>query len=706
MAFKIALLGNPNCGKTTLFNNLTGSNQYVGNWPGVTVEKKEGFLKGNEDIKIVDLPGIYSLTPYTDEEIVSRNYLFFEKPDLILNVVSGTNLERSLYLTLQLLETGIPLVVVVGMMDKVKKSKNFVNCSELAKMLNCEVVKTRPNDSSFNISMVLNAVDFAKKLGDARVCFKYSTKVEKHIEDISNLLEISGLKNFKQNRFMAIKFLEQDSEFIKCFNLEKDLVFKIEKIVKNAVVEFNEGTKSVTISEKYDFIEKIINGCCKNFSGACTMSDKIDAVLTNKILAIPIFVLILGSVYYFCINILGRPMSNFMEFLLKANVTPFFKRILEMFNVSGWFKSLVLEGILSGVGTVLTFIPQVFMLFLFLSVLEDCGYMARVAFILDYLFLKFGLCGKSVISFLVSSGCGVNGIMATKTIKNESSRFLTVVTTTFIPCNAKIPIIAVICSYIFNNSLLAVFLVYFLCIFAIFILSLILKKFKSFSNSDTNFIMELGPYIMPNLKNTIYYTVLNVKSFITKAGTVIFLASVFIWFLLNFGFSSRGFGFVAQENSFLAQFGKFLTGFFVPLGFGNWQAVVATMSGIFAKENVVNTFGVILKSAQKTNEEFSLQGVFSGNFAALSFLIFNMLCAPCFAAIATIYKQTLSFKFTLKIIFFQTVCAYVAGLLIYQIGGLIFGEVKFNFCSVLAFFVLFFIIFLMFCRNKAVEKRF
>ena len=705
MAFKIALLGNPNCGKTTFFNNLTGSNQYVGNWPGVTVEKKEGFLKTRKDVKIVDLPGIYSLTPYTNEEIVSRNFLFDEKPDLILNVVSGVNLERSLYLTLQLLETGIPLVVAVSMMDKVKKNKSYIDCSKLASFLNCKVFEIDVDNISNSFSNILEVVQFAKTYDRFMVRVKYSNLFEEYVKRICKILENGGLKNLQQSRVVAIKFLECDIDFIKLFPLKDSVLKEIFSVVETAKQNFKEDLKAVAIGQRYNLIEKFVAENCEKEFNEFKTSDKIDSILTNKVLAVPIFILILGSVYYFCINILGRPVSNFMEFLLNSKITPFLEQILEKLSVSGLFKSLILDGILSGVGTVLTFIPQVFMLFFFLSILEDCGYMARVAFILDRLFLKFGLCGKSVISFLVSSGCGVNGIMATKTIKNESSRFLTVVTTTFIPCNAKLPIIAVICSYIFNNSFLAIFLVYFISIFSIFVLSLILKNFKSFSNSDTYFIMELGPYIMPNMKNTLYYTFLNVKSFVIKAGTVIFLASILIWFLLNFGFTVSGFGFVSQENSLLAQIGKCLTGFFVPLGFGNWRAVVATIAGIFAKENVVNTFAVILNSAENVNTSLDLQGIFKGNFAALSFLIFNMLCAPCFAAIATIYKQMLNLKFTLKIIFFQTVCAYVAGLLIYQIGGLIFKEVKFNIYTLLTFLILFLIVFLVLIKNKDVENK-
>ncbi len=705
MALKIALFGNPNCGKTTLFNNLTASSQYVGNWPGVTVEKKEGFLRGNKEIKIVDLPGIYSLTPYTDEEIVSRNFLFKEKPDLILNVVSALNLERSLYLTLQLLELNIPLVVVVTMMDKVKKIEGEINFSKLSEMLNCRVLAVNSHDAFECLKKTKEALSLIDDLKYyEKPNLKYSKNFEEYVKKITDVL--GSFKEFKEaeKRENAIRFLEQDEEFLSEISFKDEKILKIKPILEQIKKFYGEDTKSVLIKERYDKIENIVAFSTRKLNVKEDVSDKIDSIVTNKFLAFPIFILVLGGVYYFCINLLGKPLSDYMGHFLNEIISPKVEEFLNGLNVSNWLISLVVNGIFSGVGTVLTFIPQVFMLFLFLSLLEECGYMARVAFILDRFFLKFGLCGKSVISFLVSSGCGVNGIMATKTIKNENCRLLTMVSTTFIPCNAKIPIIVLICSNVFRGSFFNIILIYLISIISIFVVGLVLRKLNSFKKLEPSFLMELGPYNMPNLKNTFYYTFSNLKAFVVKAGTIIFLASVLIWFLLNYGFSNGSFGIVSEENSILAHIGKFLTTIFVPLGFGSWQAIVATLSGLFAKENVVNTFGVVLNSSKISNGVINFEGIFNGNFAALSFLVFNMLCAPCLAAIATIYKQTANLKETLKIIFFQTISAYFASLFIFQIGGLIFKEVKFSAYTIVSFLVLFLVLIIIFGFNKNNKK--
>lgn len=706
MALKLALFGNPNCGKTTLFNNLTASSQYVGNWPGVTVEKKEGFLRGNKEIKIVDLPGIYSLTPYTDEEIVSRNFLFKEKPDLILNVVSALNLERSFYLTLQLLELNIPMVVVITMMDKVKKNnKCEIDFVRLTKMLNCKVLTVNSHNALECLEKTREIINLIGNLKyDENFNLKYSENFEKYIEKITQTLSSFENLKEKEKRKIAIRFLEKDEEFLGEIEFEDEEILKVKEILKDIEKSYGEDTKSVLIKERYDKIENIVVFSTKGLDFKYDVSDKIDSIVTNKFLAFPIFILVLGGVYYFCINVLGKPVSDYMAYILNEVISPKVEEFLIGLNVSNWLINLLVSGVFSGVGTVLIFIPQVFMLFLFLSLLEECGYMARVAFILDRLFLKFGLCGKSVISFLVSSGCGVNGIMATKTIKNENCRLITMVSTTFIPCNAKIPIIVLICSNVFRGSFFNVVLVYLISIVSIFIVGLVLKKLNSFKRLEPSFLMELGPYNLPNLKNTFYYTFSNLKAFIVKAGTIIFLASILIWFFLNYGFSNGSFGVVSQEDSILAHIGKLLTTIFVPLGFGNWQAVVATLSGLFAKENVVNTFGVVLNSSKNSNGVISFEGIFNGNFAALSFLVFNMLCAPCLAAIATIFKQTASLKETLKIIFFQTVSAYVVSLFVFQIGGLIFREIGFTACSIITFLVLFLVLIIIFSFNKSNKK--
>ena len=701
---KIALVGNPNCGKTTLFNRLTASNQYVGNWPGVTVEKKEGYLKGDKDVKIVDLPGIYSLTPYTDEEIVSRNFLFYNKPDIILNIVSGINLERSLYLTLQLLETNIPVVVCITMMDKLEKSGGSLNLNKLEQRFNCRFVAFHNSGSEDNISIVSELVQNFKcgsgfKM-PGRVC--YSIAFEKYIKSIENIVYDEG-KASECGRFEAIRFLENDEEYIKKLNISSNGLANIKCVLEDLRSNLKEDAKSVIISERYSFISRVLPLCVKNVRENFDISDKVDAILLHKLFAIPIFIFLLGFIYCFCINIVGQPISHAIDLFIKGSIGPVLQNFMESVNVSKWVVSLVVDAVLSGVGTVLCFVPQVFMLFLFLSLLEDCGYMSRVAFILDRFFGRFGLAGISVISFLVSSGCGVNGVMATKTIRNENKRFLTMLTTTFIPCSAKLPIVAVICSYVLKGSFLLVFLVYCLCIMVILVVCLILKKFCNFENSGTDFVMELGPYSLPNIKNVFYYAAINVKSFVAKAGSIIFLASILIWFLLNFGVEGGVFKKVSyQYNSLLAVIGRFVAPAFFPLGFANWESAVATISGLFAKENVVNTFGVILKSA-KSFGGLNLGEIFRTKCSALAFLMFNLLCAPCVAAISSIYRQTLSIRFTLKILFFQTISAYISAFIVNQICGLIFKELSFSFYSILSFGVLFLLMFLIITPKKYIK---
>lgn len=702
---KIALVGNPNCGKTTLFNRLTASTQYVGNWPGVTVEKKEGFLKGNRDVKVVDLPGIYSLTPYTNEEIVSRNFLFYNKPDIILNIVSGINLERSLYLTLQLLETNIPVIVCITMMDKFKKNGGALNLNKLAQYFNCRFVAFCNSSDEDNISIVNNIVQNFK----CGVGFKmpgrvlYSSAFEKYIKHIENIIYAEG-KASEDGRFEAIRFLEKDEEYTKKLNISANGLLNIKCVLKSLYSNLNEDSKSVIISERYCFISRVLPLCVKNVCENFDISDKVDSVLLHKVFAIPIFVFILGFIYCFCINIVGQPISHLIDFFIKGSVGSVLQNFMQRMNVSGWVVSLVVDAVLSGVGTVLCFVPQVFMLFLFLSLLEDCGYMSRVAFILDRFFGRFGLAGISVISFLVSSGCGVNGVMATKTIRDENKRFLTMLTTTFMPCSAKLPIVAVICSYVLKGSFLLVLLVYCLCIVTILVVCLILKKFCNFENSSTDFVMELGPYSLPNIKNVFYYAITNVKSFVAKAGSIIFLASILIWFLLNFGFEGAGFTKVShQYNSLLAGIGRLVAPIFLPIGFANWESAVATISGLFAKENVVNTFGVILKSAKSVGS-LNLREIFSTKCSAMAFLVFNLLCAPCVAAISSVFRQTLSVALTLKILFLQTISAYIAAFIVNQIGGLIFKELSFSFYSFLSFVVLFVIIFLISAPRKYIKN--
>lgn len=664
MGLKIALIGNPNCGKTTLFNKLTGYHGYVGNWPGVTVEKKEGFLKIDKNIKLIDMPGIYSLSPYTDEEVVSRDFLFKGSVDAIFNIVDATNLKRSLYLTLQLLELNIPMVVAISMMDRVKKQGGAINFIKLYKRLGCEVVELSRTNFELNFSAIESAKRAYYNKNIRNVQVRYEKRVEYFIDKVKSIFEKEYDKRYDRSRFEAIKFLERDEKFLKTLEKHSLINTKVKDILDSFRAEFNGDGRSIFIKQRYLKIEEILKDIDIKKNRNLEISDRIDAIFTNRFLAIPIFIVLVGFIYCFCINLIGQPICRAIENFFKDIFSPFLQDILARLNVSQWLNSLVVDGVVSGVGTVLTFVPQVFTLFLFLSILEDCGYMARVAFILDKLLFRFGLSGKSVISFLLSSGCGVNGILSTKTIKRSDVRFLTMVTTTFVPCNAKLPIMFIICSRIFGGSIFAFIFVYLICVLAIFVFCFISKN-RVEARNNSNFLMELGPYSLPSAKDVLRSAFSNVWAFVVKAGSAIFLASVFTWFLLNFGIRFNKTFYVIeqvqqQEDSFLANIGAFIAPIFYPLGFSDWRAVVATISGIFAKENIVNTLGVIFKSINGEIGDVYIKSLFIGNSGAFSFLIFNLLCAPCVAAIAAIYKQTMSFKKTAKVIFFQTLVAYIA----------------------------------------------
>lgn len=709
MSITIALVGNPNSGKTTLFNQLTGSSQYVGNWPGVTVEKKEGKLKGYKNVKIIDLPGIYSLSPYTLEEIVSRNYLLQEKPDVILNIVDGTNLERNLYLTTQLLEIGLPIVVAVNMIDIVRKNRDKIDIKKLSQQLKCDVIEISAIKSINIIDAAKIAIDKAKNNINKNNIPIYSKNAEKYLHKIMKIIPEHNFINELNARFYIIKLFERDEYIIKFLKLNKQTLVKLDEISNQAKEEFDSDPESIIANERYNYITKIIPKFYKKNDKGLNTSDKIDKIVTNRFLAFPIFIFIMAIIYFISITLLGKLASDWINNVFFGDwIQPFFNSFLENIGSAKWLISLVNDGIIAGVGSVLSFVPQMFILFFFLSVLEDCGYMTRVAFIMDRVFRKFGLSGKSFIPLLISSGCGVPGIMATKTIENEKHRRLTIMTTTFIPCSAKLPIISLIGGAIFSDIWYIAPTIYFIGIAAVILSGIMLKKTKPFRGEPTPFVMELPQYHIPPVKSTLLHIWENVRSFIVKAGTIIFLASALIWFLSNFGITNEGFCMVEETKSMLAAIGMFIAPIFAPLGFSNWHATVATISGLFAKENIVSTFGVImgLSDATETNADFltKISELFPYSAAALSFLVFNLLCAPCFAAIGAIYKQMSSAKWTLATITFQTLFAYTLALIINQIGGIIYGDVTFNIWTIVAFLLVVVMLILIFRPTPSDKK--
>ena len=661
MDLRIALAGNPNSGKTTLFNALTGSNQFVGNWPGVTVEKKEGKLKKGEGVIITDLPGIYSLSPYTLEEVVARNYLIGENPDAIINLVDGTNLERNLYLTTQLIEIGIPVVIAINMMDIVRKNGDVINIEALSKALGCEIVEISALKGTGVNEVAEKAIEAAKK-GKANVPLHiFSGAAEHAIAHIEEAV-VHDLPPELQ-RWYAIKIFERDEKVLELMKLPEDIRAHIEEDIVAAERELDDEADSIIINDRYNYITSIIKRCYKKKNaGGLTTSDKIDKVLTNRWLALPIFAAIMFAIYYISVTTVGTWVTDWTNDVLFGEIIP---PAVESFLVSigcaEWLQSLILDGIVAGVGAVLGFIPQMLVLFLFLAFLEACGYMSRIAFLMDKIFRKFGLSGKSFIPILVGTGCGVPGIMASRTIENERDRRMTIITTTFIPCGAKLPIVALIAGALFDGAWWVAPSAYFVGIFAIVVSGIMLKKTKPFSGDPAPFVMELPPYHMPTPKSVLSATWERGWSFIKKAGTVILLSSVILWFLQSFGVENGTFGMVSDLNhSVLAIIGGAISWLFIPLGFGDWQSAVAIVTGLIAKENVVATLSV-------------LHGIGStGSLSALagySFLVFNLLCAPCFAAMGAIRREMNSGKWTLFAIGYQTVFAYIVSLCIYQIGS-------------------------------------
>ena len=675
MAIKIALAGNPNCGKTTLFNALTGSNQFVGNWPGVTVEKKEGKLKGHKDVTIMDLPGIYSLSPYTLEEVVARNYLINERPDAILNIVDGTNIERNLYLSTQIMELGIPVIMAVNMMDIVEKNGDKIHIDKLAKKLGCEVVTISALKGTGIKEAADKAVQIAQKKGAAVPVHEFDKDVEAVIRTVESKLG-SDIVN-EQKRFFAIKLLEKDDKITEQMKSVPDVSAEIKQLED----KFDDDTESIITNERYVYISSIIGDCVtKNKKNAMTTSDKIDRIVTNRWLALPIFAVVMWVVYYVSVTTVGTFVTDWTNDVLFGEIIPpAIENLLNAIHCADWLQGLILDGIVAGVGAELGFVPQMLVLFLFLAFLESCGYMARVAFIMDRIFRKFGLSGKSFIPMLIGSGCGVPGIMASRTIENDRDRKMTIMTTTFVPCGAKLPIIALIAGALFNGASWVAPSAYFVGIAAIICSGIILKKTKLFAGDPAPFVMELPAYHWPTVSNVLRSMWERGWSFIKKAGTIILMSTIVLWFLMNFGWVDGSFGMLEAEqlnDSILASIGSVIAPLFAPLGWGDWKMAVAAVSGLIAKENVVGTFGILFGFGEVAEDGAEIWGQLAGSLstvAAYSFLVFNLLCAPCFAAMGAIKREMNNTKWFFTAIGYQTLLAYVVSLCIYQIGNLFIG---------------------------------
>ena len=708
MSVKIALAGNPNSGKTTMFNDLTGSNQRVGNWPGVTVEKKEGRLKGRSDVIIQDLPGIYSLSPYTLEEVVARSYLVGEKPDAIINIVDGTNIERNLYLTTQLIELGIPTVVAVNMIDVVRKNGDVIDLKKLGSALGCEVVATSALKGEGSKEAAARAAALAEEKRGLSAPSVFEGSVEHAIAHIEESIE--GLVEPRFLRWYAIKLFERDGKVMEELHLDRALADHIEEHIADCEEELDDDSESIITNQRYAYIAKVVSQAVKkkHTGRKMSVSDKIDRIVTNRILALPIFVAIMAGVYYISIGSVGDWTVGFMNDTLFGEwITGGLTALFEGWNVAPWLSGLVIEGIVGGVGAVLGFVPQMLILFLLLSILEDVGYMARVAFIMDRIFRKFGLSGKSFIPMLIGSGCGVPGVMASRTIENERDRRMTIMTTCFIPCGAKLPIIGMIAGAFFDNAWWVATSAYFVGVAAIIVSGIILKKLRAFAGDAAPFVMELPPYHSPAASNVLRATWERGWSFIKRAGTLILLSAVVIWFLQAFGVTSAGFGMVEDNNdSLLAAIGGAVAFIFAPLGFGIWQATVGVVGGLVAKENLVTIMAVCYGFAEvgETGEE--IWGILNTTFtpiAGYSFMVFNLLCAPCFAAMGAIKREMNSPKWTVGAIGYMCGFAYLVSLMIYQFGGLITGELSFGLGTVAAIVVLAGLLYMLLRKNRYSE---
>ena len=706
MSVKIALAGNPNCGKTTLFNALTGSNQFVGNWPGVTVEKKEGKLKGHKDVVLTDLPGIYSLSPYTLEEVVARNYILQEKPDAIINIVDGTNIERNLYLTTQILELGIPVIMAVNMMDIVEKNGDTIHIDKLKKKLGCEVVTISALKGTGITEAANKAVSIAQSHRKVTPVHEFCDKAEEIIGAVEN--KLTGVVPEEQKRFFAIKLLERDDKIIEQMNTSVNVSAEIKEMEN----EFDDDTESIITNERYVYISSIIGQCVtKARKDKLSTSDKIDRIVTNRWLALPIFAVVMFIVYYVSVTTVGAFVTDWTNDVLFGEIIPpAIESGLNAIGCAAWLQGLILDGIVAGVGAVLGFVPQMLVLFAFLAFLESCGYMARVAFIMDRIFRKFGLSGKSFIPMLIGSGCGVPGVMASRTIENDRDRKMTIMTTTFVPCGAKLPIIAMIAGAFFGNSGWVSTSCYFVGIAAIICSGIILKKTKMFAGDPAPFVMELPAYHWPTVSNILRSMWERGWSFIKKAGTIILLSTIILWFLMSFGWEGGSFGMVEELNeSILSKIGTAIAWIFAPLGWTKagegWKMAVAAVTGLIAKENVVATFGMLYGFAEVAENGAEIWGNLAAAMtpiAAYGFLVFNLLCAPCFAAMGAIKREMNNTKWFFFAIGYQCGLAYIVSLCIYQIGTLVTGG-GFSFWTIVAFVLVIGFLYMLFRPYKESE---
>ena len=707
MSVTIALAGNPNCGKTTMFNALTGANQYVGNWPGVTVEKKEGKLKNQKDVTVTDLPGIYSLSPYTLEEVVSRDYLLKEKPDVIIDLVDATNIERNLYLATQLLEIGIPVVIALNMVDLLKKNNIHINVKGLSSALGCPIVETSALKGTGLKEVVDEAIKCANQHRVPSKQMEFPKAVEKAVNEIEGFVPANIAEENK--RWYAVKLLERDSKVKEGLNLPASAQSRIEEIASSLEKAEDDDTESIVTDGRYQYIQKVVSANVKRSGNKMTVSDKIDRIVTNRILGLPIFILTMFIVYYVSVTTVGTMVTDWTNDSFVGTIQGVVSDGLGNAGVADWLVSLVSDGIIGGLGAVLGFVPQMAILFLFLSILEDCGYMVRIAFVMDRVFRHFGLSGKSFIPLLISSGCGIPGIMASKTIEADNDRRLTIMTATFIPCGAKLPVIAlmggIMTAYVTGDYVAAGFitpLMYFIGVVAVLVSAIILKKTKPFSGKPAPFVMELPQYHIPSAKTVLLHVWERLKGFIIKAGTILFLATVIMWVLSSIGSTGSGIGFVEDSNdSIMAILGGILAPIFAPLGFGKWQPVAASISGFSAKESIVSTMGVLANVAGDDAEDTMIVGAaikawFPSAVAAFSFLLFNLLDSPCLAAISTMAHEMQSRKWFWFAILFQNIFAYVVTLCVYQIGLVVTGAGSFGIGTIVALILVAIILFLLF----------
>ena len=707
MSVTIALAGNPNCGKTTMFNALTGANQYVGNWPGVTVEKKEGKLKNQKDVTVTDLPGIYSLSPYTLEEVVSRDYLLKEKPDVIIDLVDATNIERNLYLATQLLEIGIPVVIALNMVDLLKKNNIHINVKGLSSALGCPIVETSALKGTGLKEVVDEAIKCANQHRVPSKQMEFPKAVEKAVNEIEGFVPANIAEENK--RWYAVKLLERDSKVKEGLNLSASAQSRIEEIASSLEKAEDDDTESIVTDGRYQYIQKVVSANVKRSGNKMTVSDKIDRIVTNRILGLPIFILTMFIVYYVSVTTVGTMVTDWTNDSFVGTIQSVVSDGLGNAGVADWLVSLVSDGIIGGLGAVLGFVPQMAILFLFLSILEDCGYMVRIAFVMDRVFRHFGLSGKSFIPLLISSGCGIPGIMASKTIEADNDRRLTIMTATFIPCGAKLPVIAlmggIMTAYVTGDYVAAGFitpLMYFIGVVAVLVSAIILKKTKPFSGKPAPFVMELPQYHIPSAKTVLLHVWERLKGFIIKAGTILFLATVIMWILSSIGNTGSGIGFVEDSNdSIMAILGGILAPIFAPLGFGKWQPVAASISGFSAKESIVSTMGVLANVAGDDAEDTMIVGAaikawFPTAVAAFSFLLFNLLDSPCLAAISTMAHEMQSRKWFWFAILFQNIFAYVVTLCVYQIGLVVTGAGSFGIGTIVALIFVAIILFLLF----------